>query len=251
VGKPKGEPRASWGDAEDPASKKARARKILTRLEKVYPETKTALDHTSPFELLIATVLSAQSTDKGVNILTKSLFRKYRTPQDYLRAKPGELEADIKPSGYFNQKSKAIRGICKMLIEDFGGEVPSTMEELIRLPGVARKTANVVLSNAFGINVGIAVDTHVHRLSWRLAFSDADDTNKVEQTLMVLFPRSKWFKVSHLLIDHGRAICFARNPQCAECPINDLCPASRVATGPAKTGRSGTSSVRRRSTGKG
>ncbi len=232
MGKPKGEPRAAWAEVESPAEKKARVRKIIARLDKMYPDTQTALDHSSPFELLIATVLSAQSTDKGVNILTKSLFAKYRTPEDYLRAKPGELEQDILPSGYYNQKSRSIRGICKMLIEEFGGEVPNSMEELIRLPGVARKTANVVLSNAFGINVGIAVDTHVHRLSWRFAFSDADDTNKVEQTLMLLFPRAKWYKVSHLMIDHGRAICFARNPQCAECPVSELCPASRLPAGP-------------------
>lgn len=228
MGKPKDEPRRSWADVEDPAAKKARAQKVLARLDKAYPQTKTALDHTNAFELLIATVLSAQSTDKGVNILTKTLFEKYRAPEDYLAAKPGELEADIRPSGYFNQKSRAIKGICKMLVEEFDGEVPRTMEELTRLPGVARKTANVVLANAYGINVGIAVDTHVHRLSWRLAFSDHSDVVKVERDLMALFPKSKWFKVTHLLIDHGRAICLARAPQCADCPVNTMCPASRL-----------------------
>ena len=228
MGKPQGEPRAAWADAEDAATKRARALKVLARLGKLYPASKTALDHTNPFELLIATVLSAQSTDKGVNVITKSLFKKYRKPEDYLASKPGELEADIKASGFFNQKARSIRGICVMLVEEFNGEVPSTMEELLRLPGVARKTANVVLANAFGINVGIAVDTHVHRLSWRLAFSDRDDPVKVERDLMALFPKSKWFKVTHLLIDHGRNVCFARSPRCADCVLNELCPASRA-----------------------
>jgi endonuclease-3 len=228
VGKPKSEPRASWVDKETFEEKRKRARTILRRLEKQYPETRTALNYTNPFELLVATVLSAQSTDKMVNIITVELFKRYRSPEDFLKAKPGELEQDIKASGFFNQKAKSIRGLSQKLVSDFGGVVPSTMEELITLPGVARKTANVVLGNAFGKNVGIAVDTHVHRLSWRLGFSDHDDTNKVEQDLMKLFPRNKWFKVSHLLIDHGRNVCFARNPNCAECVVNELCPAARV-----------------------
>jgi endonuclease-3 len=228
MGKPKAEPRAPGVDSETPDAKKKRARTILNRLSKAYPDTRTALDYASPFELLVATVLSAQSTDKMVNVITKSLFKKYRTPQDYLKARPGELEQDIKASGFFNQKAKSIRGLSQKLVDDFGGEVPGTMEELITLPGVARKTANVVLGNAFGKNEGIAVDTHVHRLSWRLGFSDHDDPNKVEQDLMTLFPRARWFKVSHLLIDHGRQVCFARNPNCAECVVNDLCPAARV-----------------------
>ena len=230
MGKPKAEPRASWVDKETFEEKRKRARTILRRLEKLYPETRTALDYTNPFELLVATVLSAQSTDKMVNIITQSLFKKYRSPEDFLKAAPGELELDIKASGFFNQKAKSIRGLSQKLVSDFGGEVPSTMEELLTLPGVARKTANVVLGNAFGKNVGIAVDTHVHRLSWRFGFSDHDDPNKVEQDLMKLFPREKWFKVSHLLIDHGRNVCLARNPNCAECIVNELCPAARVPT---------------------
>ncbi|HJT37690.1 MAG TPA: endonuclease III [Actinomycetota bacterium] len=228
MGKPKAEPRAAWADGEAPDAKRKRARTVLRRLEKAYPDTRTALDYTNAFELVVATVLSAQSTDKMVNIITKDLFRKYKTPQDYLKAKPGELEQDIKASGFFNQKAKSIRGLSQKLVDDFDGKVPETMEELITLPGVARKTANVVLGNAFGKNEGIAVDTHVHRLSWRLAFSDHDDPNKVEQDLMKLFPRAKWFNVSHLLIDHGRNVCFARNPNCAECVVNELCPAARV-----------------------
>jgi endonuclease-3 len=230
VGKPKAEPRAAWVDKETPEEKRKRARTVLNRLAKLYPDVRTALDYTSPFELIISTVLSAQSTDKMVNIITKELFKKYKTPQDYLKAAPGELEQDIKQSGFFNQKAKSIRGLCQKLVEDFHGEVPDTMEELITLPGVARKTANVVLGNAFGKNEGIAVDTHVHRLSWRLGFSDQDDPNKVEKELMGLFPRARWFGLSHLLIDHGRAICDARKPKCIECVVNDLCPASRAPT---------------------
>jgi endonuclease-3 len=228
VGKPKAEPRASWVDEEDFEAKRKRARLILRRLEKQYPNTRTALNYETPFQLLVATVLSAQSTDKMVNIITEKLFKKYHSPEDFLKAKPGELEQDIKASGFFNQKAKSIRGLSQKLVEEFNGQVPDTMEDLLKLPGVARKTANVVLGNAFGKNEGIAVDTHVHRLSWRLGFSDHDDPNKVEQDLMKLFPRNKWFKVSHLLIDHGRTVCFARNPNCAECVVNDLCPAARV-----------------------
>jgi endonuclease-3 len=228
VVQPRKEPRAAWADEESFAERRARALKVLRRLEKTYPDTKTALDHTSAFELLVATVLSAQSTDKKINEITPALFAKYRGPADFLASKPGELERDIKQSGFFNQKAKSIRGLSRVLLDEFGGEVPRTMEELLRLPGVARKTANVVLANAFGINVGIAVDTHVHRLSWRLAFSDGPDPVKVERDLMELFPPAKWFKVTHLLIDHGRAVCFARNPRCEDCVVNDLCPSSRV-----------------------
>lgn len=228
MGKPKAEPRASWVQKETFEEKRKRARTILRRLEKQYPDTHTALNYTNPFELLVATVLSAQSTDKMVNIITEQLFKKYRSPEDFLKAKPGELELDIKASGFFNQKAKSIRGLSQKVVSDFDGRVPSTMEELLTLPGVARKTANVVLGNAFGKNEGIAVDTHVHRLSWRLGFSDHDDPNKVEQDLLKLFARDKWFNASHLLIDHGRNVCFARNPNCAECVVNELCPAARV-----------------------
>lgn len=236
MGKPKGEARASWVEAETFEQKRRRASTILSRLGRLYPEVKTALDHTSAFELLIATVLSAQSTDKMINVITKSLFQKYRTPQDYLASKPGELEADIHQSGFFNQKAKSIRGLCATLIEEFDGEVPRTIEELTRLPGVARKTANVVLSNAFGIDVGIAVDTHVHRLAWRLGLSDKDDAVKVEQDLLALIPKTRWSKVSHLLIYHGRAVCDARAPKCDGCVLSDICPASRLPSRSAKQG---------------
>lgn len=228
MGKPRGEPRAGWVERETPQERRARASAILTRLGKEYPGARTALGYSTPFELLVATVLSAQATDRTINEITPRLFAKYRAPEDYLAAKPGELEADIRESGFFNQKAKAIRGISKMLVEEFGGEVPRTMEELTRLPGVARKTANVVLGNAFGRSEGVAVDTHVGRLSWRLGFSDRDDPNKVEQDLMRLFPRARWFGVTHGLIMHGRAVCAARAPRCADCAVNDLCPASRV-----------------------
>ncbi|HVL32880.1 MAG TPA: endonuclease III [Actinomycetota bacterium] len=229
MGKPKDEARASWADDETPEQKTKRARTILRRLERTYPELHTALDFSTPFELLVATVLSAQSTDKMVNVITKSLFKKYRNPQDYLASKPGELEADIKQSGFFNQKAKSIRGLSRVLLEEFDGEVPHTLHELMRLPGVARKTANVVLSNGFGLNEGIAVDTHVHRLSWRLALSDHHDPVKVERDLMALFPKGPtWHKVTHCLIEHGRAICIARAPKCGDCVVNDLCPASRA-----------------------
>lgn len=231
MGKPKAEPRAPWIEGEAPEQKKRRARVVLRALDREYPGTRTALDYRSPLELVIATVLSAQSTDKMVNQITPALFAKYRKPEDYLAAGPGELEADIRQSGFFNQKARAIRGLCRVLLEEFGGEVPGTMEELVRLPGVARKTANVVLGNAFDRNEGIAVDTHVHRLSWRLGLSDQDDPNKVERDLMALFPRAQWFKVSHLLIDHGRAVCHARAPRCDACAVNMRCPASRVPTG--------------------
>ncbi len=229
--KPKAEPRAAWLARETPAEKKKRAGTVYRRLDKAYPGATVALRFSNPLEMVIATVLSAQSTDVMVNKVTESLFQKYRTPQDYLASPPGELERNIHSTGFFNQKAKAIRGLSRVLVEDFGGEVPGTMEELLTLPGVARKTANIVLGNAFGKVEGIAVDTHVHRLVWRLGFSDADDPNKVERDLMALFPKTKWFHLTYLLIEHGRAICKAPKPLCEDCVVNDLCPSSRVPTG--------------------
>jgi len=223
------EPRAPWLRREKVAEKRARALKVLRRLGKQYPDAKTALDFQTPFQLIVATVLSAQSTDKMVNQITPALFAKYRTPEDFLAAAPGELEQDIKQSGFFNQKAKSIRGLCRVLIDEFEGHVPKTIAELTRLPGVARKTANVVLSNGFGIDEGIAVDTHVLRLSYRLGFSDhSPDAVKVERDLMDLFPKKEWFRVTHLLIDHGRTLCPARAPACTECPVSRWCPASRA-----------------------
>jgi endonuclease-3 len=161
-------------------------------------------------------------------MVTDSLFKKYRSPTDYLKAPEAELAADIKPTGFFNQKTRSIRGACQRIVDAFGGEVPDTMEDLITLPGVARKTANIVLGNAFGKVDGIAVDTHVRRVSQRLGFTKQDDPDKIEQDLMKLLPKSKWFSFTYVLIDHGRALCKAKKPLCAECPVNDLCPASLV-----------------------
>ena len=229
--KPRSEPRARWLDKETPAERKKRASLVYRRLDKAYPDAKVALRFSNPLEMLVATVLSAQSTDAMVNKVTESLFAKYRTPEDYLGAPPGELERDIHSTGFFNQKAKAIRGIARMLVEEYDGAVPGEMEDLIRLPGVARKTANIVLGNSFRKVEGIAVDTHVHRLARRLGFSDEADPNKVERELMQLFPRSKWFRLTYLLIEHGRAICKAPVPKCEDCVVNELCPASRVPTG--------------------
>lgn len=228
--RPKVEPRAAWLDRETSEEKRKRAALIYRRLDKANPDATVALRFSNPLEMLIATVLSAQSTDAMVNKVTETLFQKYRSCEDYLAAPPGELERDIHSTGFFNQKARSIRGLCRVIIEEFGGQVPDTMEGLLRLPGVARKTANIVLGNAFGVVEGIAVDTHVHRLASRLGFSDEHDTNKVERDLMALFPRKNWFHLTYLLIEHGRAICQAKVPRCEECVVNDVCPASRVPT---------------------
>jgi endonuclease III len=205
-----------------------RGPEIIRRLSKAYPDAKVALNFTSPLECLIATILSAQCTDERVNLVTKELFRKYRTAQDYLEVDEDELKEDIRSTGFFNQKAKSIRGACTRIVEAYGGQVPSTMEDLITLPGVARKTANIVMGNAYGKVEGIAVDTHVRRLANRMGFSDTQDTDKIEQDLMRLIPKKRWFPFSYVLIDHGRAICQAKKPKCAECVVNDLCPASQV-----------------------
>jgi endonuclease-3 len=230
VVRPREEPRAAWLDGEAPDEKRKRAAAVYRRLNSAYPGAKVALRFSNPLEMVVATVLSAQSTDAMVNKVTETLFRKYRTPQDYLAAPPGELERDIHSTGFFNQKAKAIRGLSQVIVEEFDGEVPGTMEGLLKLPGVARKTANIVLGNSFGKVEGIAVDTHVHRLARRLGFSDEDDPNKVERELMARFPRPKWFNLTYLLIEHGRNVCLAKAPRCEECVVNDLCPASRVPT---------------------
>ena len=231
---PKDEPRAAWLERETPAEKRKRAAAIYRRLDRAYSDATVALRFTNPLEMVIATVLSAQSTDAMVNKVTETLFKKYRTPEDYLAAPPGELERDIHSTGFFNQKAKSIRGLCRVIVEEFDGEVPDTMEGLLRLPGVARKTANIVLGNAFGKVEGIAVDTHVHRLARRLGFSDEFDPNKVERDLMGLFPKKKWFRLTYLLIEHGRNVCLAKAPRCEDCVVNQLCPSSRVPTGPKR-----------------
>jgi endonuclease-3 len=205
-----------------------RAPEIVKRLTKAYPDATVALKFKTPLEMLVATILSAQCTDERVNMVTAALFKKYRKPADYLKVPESELAADIKPTGFFNQKTRSIRGACQRIVDEFGGTVPDTMAELVTLPGVARKTANIVLGNAFGTVEGIAVDTHVRRVSQRLGFTKNEDPDKIEQDLMNLIPKMKWFSFTYVLIDHGRALCKAKKPNCEECPVNDLCPASAV-----------------------
>ncbi len=205
-----------------------RAPQIIKILTKAYPDAHVALNFTNPLECLIATMLSAQCTDERVNMVTQDLFVKYRSPQDYLAVPEDELKEDIRSTGFFNQKARAIRGACARIVEVYDGEVPGTMEELITLPGVARKTANIVTGNSFGRVEGIAVDTHVKRLANRLGFSGESDTDKIEQDLMRLIPRKRWFPFSYVIIDHGRAVCQAKKPRCDECPVERLCPSSRL-----------------------
>ena len=210
---------------------KARTRTIIRRLKRAYPGAKCSLNHTNPFELLVATILSAQCTDERVNIVTADLFRKYRKPEDYLNVSPRELEKDIQSAGFFRNKTRSIQGASKMLAEQYGGQVPQTMEELLELPGVARKTANVVLGNAFDIHAGVVVDTHVTRLSHRLGLTQQKTAEKIEQDLIPIVPKKDWVIFPHLMIYHGRKICKARNPLCAECTIEKICPSSFLKTG--------------------
>ena len=210
---------------------KARTRTIIRRLKRTYPGAKCSLNHTNPFELLVATILSAQCTDERVNLVTADLFRKYRKPEDYLAVPPRELEKDIQSTGFFRNKTKSIQGTAKMLTEQYHGEVPQTMDELLELPGVARKTANVVLGNAFDIHAGVVVDTHVTRLSHRLGLTQQKTAEKIEQDLIPIVPKKDWVIFPHLMIYHGRKICKARTPLCAECTIEKQCPSSYLKTG--------------------
>ena len=205
-----------------------RAPVIIRILSKTYPDAHVALTFTNPLECLIATILSAQCTDAKVNEVTAVLFDKYRSAEDYLAVTEDELKADIKPTGFFNQKATSIRAACERIVTVYGGDVPDTMEDLQTLRGVARKTANIVLGNAFAKVEGIAVDTHVRRLANRLGFSGESDPDRIEQDLMRLIPKKRWFDFSYVLIDHGRAICQAKKPKCGECPVNELCPSSLV-----------------------
>ncbi len=211
--------------------RKARASKIIRRLKTAYPDAKCTLNHSNAFELLIATILSAQCTDERVNVVTADLFRKYRKPEDYLSVSANELQNDIRTTGFFRNKTKAIQGTAKVLAEEYGGQVPGSIEQLLELPGVARKTANVVLGNAFGISSGIVVDTHVTRLSRRLGLTGHHQAEKIENDLIELVPRKDWVIFSHLLIAHGRKVCKARNPICGECVVEKLCPSSYLKTG--------------------
>ncbi len=205
-----------------------RAPEIIRILSEAYPDAKVALNFSNPLEMLVATILSAQCTDEKVNEVTATLFQKYRTAEEYLKVPEDELRADIKPTGFFNQKATSIREACRRIVEVYGGQVPDTMEDLITLRGVARKTANIVLGNAFGKVEGIAVDTHVKRLANRLGLSQEFDPDKIERDLMRRIPRERWFDFTYVLINHGRAICVARKPTCEVCSVNHLCPSSLV-----------------------
>ena len=202
-----------------------RVAEILRRLDSQYPDVTCALTHRSAWELVVATILSAQSTDVRVNIVTPELFKKYPTVQDFARLEPQQLEPEIRSTGFFRNKSKSVVGAAKRIVSEFGGEVPDNMDDLLTLPGVARKTANVVLGTWFGKNEGVVVDTHVHRISRRLELTKNDDPKKIEQDLMAIIPRDRWTLFSHQIIWHGRKLCVARSPRCAECPLENICHA--------------------------
>src|SRR6266700_923495 len=203
-----------------------RVAQLIKIWPKVYPNARTELNFKNPLELLIATILSAQCTDKRVNMVTPALFKKYRSAKDYAKAPQAELENAIKSTGFFRNKTKSIRAATSTIAKKFGGKVPDSMEKLRELPGVGRKTANVILGNAFGINEGVVVDTHVARLSNRLGLTTESDPVAIERDLIPLFPRDRWAMLSHLLIWHGRRVCFARKPQCDACALNDICPSA-------------------------
>ena len=211
---------------ESKADRKKRTAKITAALKKIYPGAKTALRHSNPLQLLVATILSAQCTDKRVNIVTKDLFKKYKSAGDYAKARQEVFEQEIRTTGFYHNKAKNIIAAAKKLINDFGGKVPDNMEDLLSLPGVARKTANVVLGNAFGKNEGVVVDTHVQRLAGRLGLSEQKYPVKIEKDLMELVRRKDWTVFAHLLIFHGRAVCTARKPACDECAISKICPSA-------------------------
>jgi endonuclease-3 len=203
---------------------KERAAKIIQLLEKEYPNAKIALNFTNPLELLIATVLSAQTTDERVNQVTKALFKKYTKAEDYAKANITELEQDVRSTGFYHNKAKNVQKTCQILVEKYRGQIPKTMEELVELPGVARKTANIVLYGAFGIISGVAVDTHVRRLSQRLGLTENEDQDKIEQDLMKLVPSFQWMRFADLLIFHGRRVCMAKKPNCTGCVLSIFCP---------------------------
>ena len=205
---------------------KTRALQIMRLLEKEYADAKIALNYKNPLELLVATILSAQCTDERVNIVTKILFKKYTKAEDYANADLTELEQDIRSTGFYRNKAKHLKGCCRLLVEKHNSQVPRTMAELLELPGVARKTANIVLTNAYGIVEGVAVDTHVRRLAQRLGLSESNDPVKIELDLMHLVPRGKWVRIADLLIFHGRQVCAAKKPRCNVCVLSKLCPSA-------------------------
>jgi endonuclease-3 len=218
--------KATKSKAKRMADASRRIGPIIRKLRERYPEATTALEHTSPLQLLVATILSAQCTDARVNMVTKDLFTKYRTAEDYANADPEVFEQEIKSTGFFRQKTRSILGMAQGLQEHHAGSVPASMDELTALPGVGRKTANVVLGNAFGIDVGVVVDTHVRRISNRLGLTTHSDPEKIERDLMEVVPQSEWTPFAHLLIHHGRQICTARSPMCEICPIARECPSA-------------------------
>jgi endonuclease-3 len=208
------------------AERKARVEEILRRLDQMYPDATCALHHSSPWELLVATILSAQCTDKRVNEVTPGLFKKYPMIEDFAAVRPEVLAEDIKSTGFFNNKAKSIIGAAKRVLGEFGGEVPRTLDEMLTIPGAARKTANVVLGTAYGIPSGVVVDTHVSRISQRLDLTKNTDPVKIEQDLQKIIPQDRWIKFSHQMILHGRALCMARAPECDKCALNDICYAA-------------------------
>jgi len=205
---------------------KARALKVIELLEREHSDAKIALHYTNPLELLVATILSAQCTDERINMVTKALFKKYTKAEDYANADLKELEQDIKSTGFYRNKAKNLKKCCQLLVEKYNSQVPKTMEELTELSGVARKTANIVLTNAFGAVEGVAVDTHVRRLAQRLGLSGNDDPDKIEKDLMRIIPKDKWMRITDLLIFHGRRVCTAKRPNCAACVLNKFCPSA-------------------------
>lgn len=209
----------------EPAST-AQVTAIITELQKLYPQARYDLNFSTPLELLVATILAAQCTDERVNAVTAQLFQKYKNTQDYVSVAQEELEQDVKPTGFYRNKAKSVRAACQYLLDQHNGEVPRTMAELVKIPGVARKTANVVLCNAFGIAEGFIVDTHVGRLARRFGWTTRDDAVKAEQDLMKLIPETEWLGLPHRIIYHGRAVCNARKPQCAQCTLAQFCPSA-------------------------
>jgi endonuclease-3 len=208
------------------AEMKKRALTVISLLEKKYPNARVALNYGSPLQLLVATILSAQCTDERVNSVTQTLFKKYRNTEDYVKADLTVLERDVRPTGFFRNKAKHVKQSAQMIVEKFNGQVPETMEELVQLPGVARKTANIVLQNAYGVVEGIAVDTHVRRVSKRLGLTNNENPDKIEQDLMRIVPKKEWMKITDLLITLGRNVCVARKPKCDICVLNKICPSA-------------------------
>ena len=204
----------------------ARALKIIELLEKEHPDAKVALHYSNPLELLMATILSAQSTDETINKVTETLFKKYTKPEDYASADLKELEQDIRSTGFYHNKAKNLQNSAKMLVEKYNSQVPKTMEELVKLPGVARKTANIVITNAYGVVAGVAVDTHVRRLAQRLGLTENSNPDKIEKDLMRIVPKDKWMRITDLLIFHGRRVCTAKKPNCEGCVLNKICPSA-------------------------